>query len=180
MSTLGPRRTLRPDQALRWRGVDNAGPPPRGIPPVVLQPSLPNPMGPDGRPIALPGANYPPAGAVPVDVSGDANIAPGASATLVTFQVPDTTRFRMAGIGFGADDEAALRFLTWSIRSNTDPVSGYVGQTAAVGSIRTLANIFVLVGASAAVTIVGAADAAAGVTFRYICRMQGWLYTEKE
>jgi len=153
----------------------------RAMPVTALEPSQPGALGPEqGMYVRLPGADFPPAGAVAVDEIGDANIAPAASAVLITVAVPDTYRFRIAGIGFGADDEVALRFLTWSIRANGDTIRGYVAVASAVGSIRQLADIFVVRGSSDTVTVVGAADATAGLTYRYICRVRGYFWSEKE
>jgi len=155
---------------------------PLDLGPAPIVPSQPGGLLPEqGVPIKLPGANYPPAGAIAVDLVGDGNIAPAASATLVTFTVPDGLRFRADGIGFGADDEVALRFLTWSIRFNGDPVAaGYNNVPAAVGSIRQLAPIFQLVGSSILFTVLAAADPTAVLTYRYVCRVKGWVYSERE
>ncbi len=154
---------------------------PRGVPPVRIEPSQPGALGPEqGQLVALPGANYPPAGAQAIDLVGDANIAAGASATLVTLLVNDTLRFRVAGIGFGADDETALGFLTWSMRENGDAQQGYNSVPAAIGSIRQLADVFHLSGSSVLFTIVASSAASAVVTFRFICRVRGWLFATKE
>jgi hypothetical protein len=151
----------------------------RGLPPVQIQPSQPGALGPEqGIYIRLPGANYPPAGAIAVDIDGDANIAPGATATLVTLTIPDTHRFRMVGIGFGADDEVALRFLSWTIQFNGIGTAGYTQKNAVVGTIVQLAEIFISVGSSQTVTVLGTADATAVLTYRYICRVRGYFYAE--
>ncbi len=151
------------------------------IPRVSIEPSQPGTLGPQiGTYVRLPGADFAPAGAIPVDVIGDANLAPSATATLVTIAVPDTYTFRIAGIGFGADDEVALGFLSWTIRAFGDVVAGYDNKPAAVGSIRQLADIFVIQGSSTPVTVQVAISALAAVTYRYICRVRGWFYSEKE
>jgi hypothetical protein len=148
--------------------------------PVRIQPTLPGAYGPEqGVYVRLPGMNYPPAGAIPVDVDGDANIAPAASATLVSFQVPDAQRFRMVGIGFGADDESALRFLTWSIQFDGSGQSGYTAKNAVIGSIVQLTEIVISAGSSAVVSVIGTASVNAVVTYRYICRFRGYTYIEK-
>jgi hypothetical protein len=153
----------------------------RDIPPVLMQPSQPGALGAEqGIYVRLPGANYPPAGAVAVDVDGDANIAPGASAVLVSVVVPDTVRFKMVGIGFGADDEVALRFLTWAIKLNDVGSPGYTQKNAVIGTIVQLALLIISVGSSQTVTVVGTADVTAVVTYRYICRFQGYFYADKE
>lgn len=153
---------------------------PPTLPPARLQSSQPGALGPEqGQWVRLPGVNYPPAGATPVNAVGDADIAPGASAVLVTIAVPAAQRFRLAGIGFQAEDETALSFLTWSLRA-PDPMPGYVGTPAAVGSVRQLADIFLLVGSNATVTVVGASAAGAVVTYHFFCRVHGWFYAEKE
>jgi hypothetical protein len=151
----------------------------RSEPNVMVDPSMPGTLGPQhGIFVRLPGADFAPAGAIPVDAIGDANLAPSATGVLVTVVVPDTYTFRIAGIGFGADDEAALGFLTWTIRANNDIVAGYDNKPAAVGSIRQLADIFVVQGSSATVTIFAAISSTAALTYRYICRVRGWFYSE--
>jgi len=154
---------------------------PRDLAPVQILPSQPGALGLEyGTPVALPGQAFAPAGATPVDQVGDGNIAPGGSATLVQIPVPDGQRFRVAGIGFGADDETALGFLSWSMLENADPQIGYNTVPAAIGSIQQLADIFHLSGSSVLFRIVANSAATAGVTFRFICRVRGWFYAIKE
>jgi hypothetical protein len=154
---------------------------PTNLGPARPAPSLPGALNPEaGAQIQLPGVNYPPAGAIPQDDSGDANIAPGASATLVTLVVPGIMRHRMVGIGFGAVDDVALGFLTWRIEVNGAPAPSYFGQTAAIGSIRQLADIFLLTGNSATIAVIGTMSAVAVATYRVIARVRGWYFTEKE
>lgn len=149
--------------------------------PVKELPSQPGALQSEqGLYVRLPGATNPPAGAIPVDVIGDANIAPGASATLVTVPVPDTLRLRIAGIGFTADDDIALGYLSWAVNLGPDPVQGYFSVLAAIGSIRQLAEVFILAGSSQTLTVKGSASALAPLTYRYICRVRGWFYNEKE
>lgn len=156
--------------------IDVRGPDPG---PVRIQPSQPGAYGPEqGIYIRLPGMNYPPAGATPVDQDGDANIAPGGTATMVSIQVPDGQRFRMVGIGFGADDETSLRFLTWSIQFDQVPQSGYTAKNAVIGSIVQLTDIVISAGSSATVSVVGIASPLAVLTYRYICRFRGYFYAE--
>lgn len=154
---------------------------PQGLPPVRILPSQPGALGPEqGKLIALPGASFPPAGATPVDVIGDGNIAAGASAVLITIPVPDGQRFRVAGIGFGADDETALGFLTWNMRENGDAQPGYNAVPAGIGTIVQLADIFHLSGSSVTFTIVATSATAAVGTYRFISRVRGWFYADKE
>ncbi|MGH7187451.1 MAG: hypothetical protein ACREIB_14380 [Pseudomonadota bacterium] len=173
------RQDTRPDVPQRVYGGQSGVA--RTMPPVLIQPSQPGALGPEqGIYVKLPGADFPPAGARAVDEIGDANIAPGASATLVTVRVPDSYRFRMLGIGFGADDEVALRFLTWAIRADADTIPGYVSVASAVGSIRQLAEIFVVLGSSVTVTVVATSAATAALTYRFICRVRGYFWSERE
>lgn len=149
--------------------------------PVRIEPSQPDALGPEqGTAVKLPGANYPPAGARPVDEIGDGFIAPGGVGVLVTVIVPDTYRFRIAGVGFGADDDIALGYLTWAILHGADVAPGYEQKQAPIGSVRQLADIFDLVGSSLTVTVRATIAATAPVTYRYICRVRGWFYSEKE
>ena len=157
----------------------------RLLPSVDMQQSQPGALGAEqGLYVRLPGADFPPAGAIAVDQTGDSTIAPGAAATILRIDVPDAYRFRMVGIGFGADDEVALRFLTWSIRVGPptqlvgDTIPGYVGIPSSVGSIRVLADIFVVVGSSLTVTIVAISDATAVLSYRFVCRVRGYYWQE--
>lgn len=151
---------------------------PIGAGAAPIAPSQPGALGPQhGIWVKLPGVNFPPAGATPVDEIGDANIAAGGNANLLSVVVPDGQRFRLAGIGFGADDESALAFLSWTILA-PDPYPGYIAKVAAVGSIRNLTEMFFLIGSSVTVTINGQSSAAAATTYRYICRVRGWFYSE--
>lgn len=144
-----------------------------------LAPSQPEALAPGGGvPVSLPGVSFPPAGAVPVDQSGDGNIAPGGTATLLSITVPDTWRFRVLGIGFGADDESSLRFLTWALRGNNTPYPTYSNQPAAIGSIVQLADIFLLVDSSTTFIVVASSAAAALITYRFISRVRGYFYQE--
>ena len=146
-----------------------------------IAPSQPGALGPQhGQYVRLPGSSFAPAGATPVDETGDGNLAPSTAGTLVSITVPDGQTFRMAGIGFGADDETALAFLTWSIQVGMDSIPGYVSKPATVGSLQYLADIFVVLGSSVTVNVVATPLAAAATTYRYICRVRGWFYAESE
>jgi hypothetical protein len=146
----------------------------------MVQPSQPEAMNPEqGAWIRLPGANFPPAGATPVLEVGDANIAPGGSATIVSITVPDTQRLKFASVGFGADDETALAFLSWSIQFGIDTQPGYVAKPAALGTLLQPAPIVLLAGSSVTVNLVVSASADAVITYRYIGVLQGWLYREQ-
>jgi hypothetical protein len=154
---------------------------PTNLGPAAPSPTLPGALNPEqGVPVQLPGVNYPPAGAIPQDDSGDADIAPGGSATLVTIVVPGMLRHRLVGIGFGAVDDVALGFLTWRIEVNGAAAPSYFGQTAAIGSIRQLADIFLLTGNNATVAVIGTMATTAVITYRIIARIRGWYFTEKE
>ena len=171
---------LRPQSgypAVRRMAVQPALRIPPFIPPAEFGPSQPGAYGTDRTAIALPGANYPPAGATPVDILGSAAIAPGANGVLLTFQVPDTQRFRLAGIGFGAPDETATGFLSWTITA-PDPQGGYIAKSAVIGSIGFLADVFYVWGSSVLVSVVGTAATDAVVSYNYECRIRGWTWIE--
>lgn len=155
------------------------GPIPAGIGPVLVQPSQPGALGPEqGAYIRLPGANFPPAGATPVAEPGDGNIAAGASATIVSIVVPDTVRFRISSIGFGADDETALGYLNWSVLFGNDTQPGFTNKPAALGTLQYPADVFLLAGSSVTVNLVVTASVAAVITYRYIGVMRGWFFRE--
>jgi hypothetical protein len=150
----------------------------RAMRPVALAPSQPG--GTDPAAIGLPAVNFTPAGATAVDEMGDLVIAAGASGVLLQYQIPESMTLRIAGIGFGADDETSLAFLSWSAQLNGDPYPGYSFKPTAVGSLRNLTEIFITAGSSALFSIVGSATLAAVLPYRYIARIRGWLYSEKE
>jgi hypothetical protein len=147
----------------------------RSLPAAGLESSQPHGLI-QSLPITLPGANFPPAGARAADPIGDAFIAPGAAATLITINVPDTLRFVVVGIGFDTDDPAALGYLTWAILLDGDPSPSYEQMQAAVGSIRQLAAMFVLVGSSQTLTVRATIALTAPITYRYIAHLRGWYY----
>ncbi len=148
--------------------------------PARIQDSQPGALGPErGTWVRLPGENFAPAGSIPVDETGDGNIAAAGSATIITLTVPTGLRFRLAGIGFSAEDETALAFLSWSITA-PDAVPGYINKPAAIGSVRQLADVFYVAGSDATVNVIAASSAAAVVTYHFYCRIRGWFYAEKE
>lgn len=176
MST-GPGRNL---LDLRRERARIPAPIPMGVGPVMVQPSQPEALTPEqGAWMRLPGANFPPAGATPVNEPGDANIAAGAQATILSIVVPDTLRFKIDSVGFGADDETALAFLSWSIQFGSDTQPGYVNKPAALGTLLYPAPIVLLAGSSVTVNLVVAASADAVATYRYIGLLRGWFYREE-
>lgn len=144
-----------------------------------MNPSQPR-AAPSSRRVVLPGADFPPADAIAVDEIGDGNITAGATAVLVTIVVPDTYSFRIAGLGFGADDESSLRFLSWAIFADPPgaPIPGYVNKPATIGSIQHLSTIFTVLGSSVTVTVRGTNNSV--LTHYFVCRLQGWFYSERE
>jgi len=169
---------LRPQNAGRFRlggGLEAV----RNLGPGALDPSQPGALGPQtGTNVRLPAVNFPPAGALPVDEMGDAIIAPAATVVLITYAVPSNLILRIEGIGFGADDETALAFLSWSMQLNGDTVPGYVNKPSAIGSIRNLTPIFQVAGTSSILTITATPSILAVLPYRYICRIRGWCYSE--
>jgi hypothetical protein len=152
---------------------------PIGLGPAAFNPSQPRGAGPNRR-IILPGCDFPPADAIPVDETGDGDPAAGATSTLITIQVPDFFTLRLAGIGFGADDESNLRFLSWSIKANPpgSAVTGYSNRAGSIGSIQQLASIFVVLGSS--VTVMVDVVNGGNITSHFVARLQGWFYSERE
>ena len=88
-------------------------------------------------------------------------------------------QLRIDGIGFSADDETALRFLTWRMRTNGNPVAGYYNVPASIGSIREVSDVFVHVSGPQQLELLVSADAAAIITYRYIARVKGWFFGEE-
>jgi len=178
MGLLRRRRPYEPDRALLR---DQARQVTESAEPVRIATSQPGALGPEqGAYVRLPGANFAPAGSIPVDQIGDANIAAGATATLVTVIVPPTLRLKITGIGFDTDDPVAIGYLTWAILLGPDPAPGYSQMLAAIGSVRQLAALFLVSGSSQTLTVRASIGATAPITYRYICRLLGWFYSEKE
>jgi hypothetical protein len=166
---------MAPQYVPDYRELRTVGRQAKDLPAAELESSQPHGLI-QPLPIQLPGANFPTAGARAADPIGDAFIAPGASAVLITVQVPDNLRFVVAGIGFDTDDPAALGYLTWAILLNGDASPSYEQMQAAVGSIRQLATIFVLVGSSQVLTVRATVAATAPITYRYVAHLRGWYY----
>jgi hypothetical protein len=171
---------------LRRRRLRAGGPlPPPALPRQVGPPApipavVPGSVAPEhGILIAQPPVNFPPKGAIPLDEMDDADIAAGATATVITIDVPGTMQLRIDGIGFSADDETALRFLTWRMRTNGNPVAGYYNVPASIGSIREVSDVFVHVSGPQQLELLVSADAAAIITYRYIARVKGWFFGEE-
>lgn len=154
---------------------------PRNLGPAMMQPSSPV-MGSPNRRVILPGATFPPADAIPVDLTNDADIADGASATLITIRVPDQLTLRIAGIGFGAGDESGLVFLSWSLWRDppVSTITPYVNMDASIGSIQQLSDVFVIVGSSVVVTLIATNNSPIPATYRFAARVRGWFYSETE
>lgn len=151
----------------------------RALPPAALPQSQPMGPGPEsGTPVRLPGANFPPAGSRGLVPVGDGDIAPGGTATLITVQIPDNARLRINAIGFGADDEVALGFLTWSIQASGIVIPGYEAVPAALGSLRNPYPVTINLGSSQLVTVTASSDATAVLTYHFIAEIQGYFYTE--
>jgi hypothetical protein len=131
-----------------------------------------------GTQIILPGINFFPAGGTPVDEISDADIAPGTTVNVLTFQVPEKVQFRIDGIGFGADDESALRFLTWSLLLNGTPYRAYGNQAAAVGTIVQVSDVAFHTSDNKTVVVQLSSSASAVQTYRFIVRVKGWLFTD--
>jgi hypothetical protein len=131
-----------------------------------------------GTQVILPGVNFFPSGGTPVDEISDADIAPGATVNVLTFQVPEKVQFRIDGIGFGADDESALRFLTWNLLVQGAPYRAYGNQAAAVGTIVQASPINFHTSDNKTVIVQLTSAAAAVLTYRFVVRVKGWLFTD--
>lgn len=174
MSPLFPRHEQDPLREMERRVAQEPGD--QG--PAQLQPTLPGAQIPDGLRVGLPGVNFPPAGANPIDQLGDADVAPGATVGILTVVVPVNLQLRLDGIGFGAEDESALRFLSWDLLDNGVPAQGYFGQAATIGTIEQTSPIFLHARGPTTVVLQVTPSLAAVVTYRFIARLKGWLFTE--
>lgn len=155
-------------------------PQPRG-PYAPVAPTAPGGSAPEtGVPVALPLFNFPSRGAFDVNEIRDADIAPAASSDVITFDVGSSQQLRISAIGFGADDEVALRFLTWSLFAPAgNPVAGYANVPSTTGTLAEPGEVHIHVPGPAQVVMRLTADTGAGLTYRYIARMVGWLYTDE-
>ncbi len=160
---------------------------PVGVRPATIMPGQPGAMSPEqGVFVRLPGSNFAPAGSTPVDEMGDANIGAAATQLFLTVNVPDGQRFTMADIGFTADDETSLQFLSWTIFVGPNPLPGYINKSAVIGTLSQLGILGRVVQASQPVTIIGAVSAnvgthlGVGIVYHYFCRVYGWFYAEQE
>lgn len=153
----------------------------RWIPPQPFGGSLPGGDSAPNRRVDLPSAYAPAAGDPPVDEIQEADISAGASANVLTFQIPDTYTLRVAGIGWGAEDESGLRFLSWSLFTDPPgiPFYPYVNKPAAIGSIEEPSPIFLCIGSSALVRLVATNNSSVPVAYHYFARMVGWMFRER-
>jgi hypothetical protein len=147
--------------------------------PAENQPTLPGTSSPsEGQRVQLPPVNFPPAGMFAVDQQQDADIAAGATATVLTLNVPINNQLRIDGIGFGADDEVALRFLTWTLFIRSDPAQAYSNVGASIGTIVETSTIILHARGPNTITLVLSSSAAAVLTYRFVVRLKGWMFTD--
>lgn len=179
-----PRRALT-RQRLVPRGPGTLNPDatglpiPRGVPRVDASESQPHGGNPDRR-IILPGCNFPPADAIPIDTIKELSVAEGITSEIIRIVVPDTYTMRINGIGFGAGDESGLTFLTWSILADPPgtPIIPYNNMPAAVGSIAQPSDVFVVLGSSVTATLVITNGSGVPATYQYQARLKGYFYRE--
>jgi hypothetical protein len=160
----------------------NGLPVPRDIGPAPFHPSQPRGASPQRR-IILPGCDYPTADSIPLDLIKESDITGGQTLVLATITIPDSYTLRIAGIGFGADDESGLRFLSWSLNVTPpgSPITPYINMPAAIGSIAQPSWVFVNLGSSYVITLVTTNNAPLPATvYHYFSRVVGWFYLEKE
>lgn len=180
---LRPQDLRNPSQ--RAANADRASVP-VGWGPAPFKPSQPEGGDPDRR-IILPGCDYPPADAIPVDIIGEADITStgggGVGATVATIIVPDTLTLRVAGIGWSAEDESALRFLSWSALASPpgSTVTPYVNMPAGIGSVAQPSWVFIVLGSSVTFSLFAKNNSVSvpTVIYHFFVRVQGWLYSEK-
>jgi hypothetical protein len=148
--------------------------------PAPARPAVAGAMRPGrGSRIQLPGVNYPPEGAHPVDKPGIVLLVGLAGPSVaVTVEVPIDTSLRVDGIGWGADTEIALNLLTWSLLANGSVTEAYFDIPAAVGSFRHTSHVFVHVRGPATVQLLGQNSDVVASSYTYFGRLKGWLYQE--
>jgi len=120
-------------------------------------------------------------GGIPVDLIGEGDFAFNVTQTMLEIEVPDTYRFRIAGIGFGADNEANLRYITWSIIATPPgtPITGYNNKQAGIGSVLQPSWVFTTQGSSVKLSLIVTSSNFSINPMHIFARVQGWFYSEK-
>lgn len=150
--------------------------------PARNAPTTPGGLAPaPGNRVQLPGINYFPNGAFPVDQVGAADIAGQSQAVVLSIMVPSDAQLRLDGIGFGADDENALGFLTWQLFENNVPTQEY-GQvkSSAIGTILHPSVIHLHARGPNTIQLVLTNASDPALTYHFVARLKGWRYSEKE
>jgi len=146
--------------------------------PAPLRAALPRGMGEPFRAVVLPPFHYAPEGCFPLDLQGEADIAPSTTVNLISFTVPNSQKCRLNGIGFGADDEVGLRFLTWQLLINGDPSQAYGSSKANIGNLSDPSTIIQSATNGQLITLSATMGAGAILPYHIVARITGWLYLE--
>lgn len=88
-----------------------------------------------GQAIRMPEEEFAPAGALVVDTIADITLGAAQVGNILELDVPGANRLRISGIGWSADDPAALANMLWSLFAGEAIVGGITQMPAGVGSI---------------------------------------------
>lgn len=146
--------------------------------PAPFKPAMPEQGDPQRR-IILPGADYPPAGAIPVDETNNVTITSGGTGIPVTVTIPDGYSFRVSALGIDSDDESVTRFSFWSLLIDppNSAIIGYSNRPGVIGSVRSPGWIFTIQGNGTVKVQIGSNY---GLTAFFTARLLGWFYREEK
>lgn len=112
--------------------------PPGGepVPPAPHRRVQPQGLAPEGDvAVLLPGCNFPPRGAIGVDQIDETDLTvPATDVVVATIPIPASWIFRVTHIGFSADDELSLAWVTWTLKKGGTPIGNFAARAAAIGS----------------------------------------------
>lgn len=129
--------------------------------------------------VALPGCNFPPRGAMWLDLVADADLgAQGGNAIVIQFPVPQNWNFRIEQIGFSAESELALGDLVWSVLSGGNAVPYFLNKSGVIGTLDEPARIFVEIAGQSTVQI---QLTNSGLDTRhFVARIGGWFHKNRQ
>lgn len=123
----------------------------------------------------------PPADAVPVDYTPEAPVVLISAVfpyVVLTYDVPSTSKLRVAQIGFGSSSRTALNLVRWSLLVSGKEYPGYHYLPAPIGSIAEPADALIVVEGGKQLQIVATNYSTSSPSV--LCRIAGWLYDSRE
>jgi hypothetical protein len=129
-----------------------------------------------GQLVRLPAEDFAPAGAPTIDSIFEITLAALGAGDIFEYQVPGGTILRIYGLGWGADDEAGLSVVTWTLFVNETPFNALVNIPAGVGSIEFPTIEHIHIPGEASVRI-AASNGDNLTAYTYQLHVTGWLYS---